>query len=102
MTGTMQSQRYEGTEPFVPQTSPSVCGAEIRGTVGIDVGSLSIEVVPPNGGRIVPLSSITFNTVNNTQPQIQVYISLADGSAIDPGYVCKYAFTSYVPKEGCA
>lgn len=88
---------YAGTTNFDVQSGgANVRGAELRGGVGIDVFSLSVTVIPPVGGRSIPISEIKFGIANPGEPQIAVYIQTSDGSPIPDGYKCHFSFQSVV------
>jgi hypothetical protein len=90
-------QSYSGTTSFDVQSGgANIRSAEIRGEAGEDIFSLSLAVIPPKGGRTLPITNIGFGVVNVSQPQIRVDIQTADGSPIPDGYQCHFSFQSVV------
>ena len=88
----IEGTTYAGRTRFDKSTSPRRRSAEIRGAAGQDVTSLHISVVPPADDKIVRISEIQFNVVNNSEPQIVVTIDSISDQPIEDGFFCQFEF----------
>jgi hypothetical protein len=88
----IEGTTYAGRTSFDKSSSPRRRSAEIRGSEGQDVTSLHVSVVPPGANKIVRMSAIEFNMVNNSEPQIVVTIDSISDQPIEDGYFCQFEF----------
>ena len=88
----IEGTTYAGRTSFDKSSSPRSRSAEIRGREGQDVTSVHIAVIPPASNKIVRLSTIQFNVVNNSEPQIVVTIDSVSDQPIEDGYFCQFEF----------